>query len=85
MPRVVIHIYALPEADKWTIILNKETNIWGAFKYDAKKDVLRTDVPVQKQTDTVNIFTIVFEKNNSNSANLVVSWEDVFVKMPFSW
>ena len=78
-------LYALPEEDKWTIILNNETNIWGAFKYDEKKDVLRTDVPVQKQTDTINIFTIVFEKNNSNSANLVVSWEDVFVKMPFSW
>ena len=78
-------LYALPEADKWTIILNKETDIWGAFKYDTKKDVLRTDVPVQKQTDTINVFTIVFEKNNSKSANLVMSWEDVSVKMPFSW
>jgi len=78
-------LYALPEADKWTIILNKETNTWGAFKYDTKKDLLRTDVPVQKQTDTSDVFTIVFEKNIPNSANLVISWENVFVELPFSW
>jgi len=78
-------LYALPEADKWTIILNKETNIWGAFKYDSKKDLLRIDLPVQKQTDSIEIFTIVFEKNTSNSAYLVISWENVFVKFPFNW
>jgi hypothetical protein len=78
-------MYALPEADKWTIIVNKETNIWGAFKYDQKKDLLRTDVPVQKQTDTAEAFSMLFEKNNSNSASLVISWENTFVKLPFSW
>ena len=78
-------LYALPQADKWTLILNTETNIWGAFKYDSKKDVLRTDVPVQNQTDSTDIFTMIFEKNNSTSANLLISWENVFVKMPFNW
>jgi len=78
-------LYAIPDADKWTIILNKETNIWGAFKYDSKKDLLRTDVPVQKQTDTCEAFSMVFEKNQSNKANLVVSWETTFVSLPFSW
>src|SRR5882724_2532583 len=66
-------LYALPEAEKWIIILNKETNIWGAFKYDQKKDVLRTDVPVQKQADTAEAFSMIFEKTNSGSANLVIS------------
>lgn len=30
-------IYAIPHPDKWTIILNKETDIWGAFQYDEKR------------------------------------------------
>lgn len=42
-------IYAIPVADKWTIIFNKETDIWGAFQYDSKKDVLRIDVRVLKK------------------------------------
>lgn len=78
-------LYALLNADKWTMILNKETDTWGAFKYDSTKDVARTDVPVQKQTDRVEVFSMAFEKNTANSANLVIAWDDVLVKLPFSW
>ena len=30
-------LYAIPQQDKWTIILNRDTDTWGAFKYDVKK------------------------------------------------
>src|SRR6185295_4014624 len=42
-------LYCIPYTDKWTFILNKETDTWGSFKYDSKKDIVRMDVPVQKQ------------------------------------
>src|SRR5215213_3105506 len=41
-------LYALVNPGDWAIILNKETDTWGAFKYDQKKDVLRFTVPVQQ-------------------------------------
>src|SRR5882724_3359783 len=44
-------MYCIPYADKWTLIINKETDTWGSFKYDMKKDLVRMDVPVQKQSD----------------------------------
>ena len=44
-------MYCIPLPDKWTIIINKETDTWGSFKYDLSKDVVRVDVPVQKQTE----------------------------------
>ena len=78
-------LYALTDTDKWTLILNTEVNIWGAFKYDSKKDVVRMDIPVQKQTDLTEVFTMVFEKNSSNSSNLLIAWDNVMVKLPFSW
>src|SRR3954468_2983373 len=31
-------MYCIPYADKWTLIINKETDTWGSFKYDQKKD-----------------------------------------------
>ena len=30
-------MYAIPTPSQWTIIFNKDTDIWGAFKYDEKE------------------------------------------------
>src|ERR1700712_2944280 len=51
-------LYAIPTKDIWTIILNKETDTWGAFGYDQKKDVLRTDVKAESVNDVIDVFTI---------------------------
>lgn len=77
-------IYAIPYPDKWTIILNKETDIWGAFQYDEKKDILRTDILVEKQQQPVETFSMAFEKINGG-ANLVISWDDVKASVPFTF
>src|SRR5688500_6218988 len=55
-------IYAITKPAEWTIILNKETDTWGAFKYDQKKDLLRVTVPVQQTTPPADAFTLFFEK-----------------------
>jgi hypothetical protein len=78
-------MYALLNAATWTIILNKDTDTWGAFKYDSAKDAARLPVPVQKQSDPIEIFTMVFEKDGDKSASLVIAWDTVLVKLPFSW
>ena len=77
-------VYAIPYPDKWTIILNKETDIWGAFQYDEKKDILRTDVPVSKQPEAVETFSMAFEKGSSG-ATLVITWDDVKASVPFTF
>jgi hypothetical protein len=77
-------VYAIPHPDKWTIILNKETDIWGAFQYDQKKDILRTDIPIVKQQGSVETFSMEFEKINGG-ANLVVLWDDVKASIPFTF
>jgi Protein of unknown function (DUF2911) len=78
-------MYALLNAGNWTIILNKDTDTWGAFKYDSAKDAARVQVPIQKQSEPIEIFSMVFEKNDEKSANLVIGWDTVLVKLPFSW
>ena len=77
-------MYAIPYQDKWTIIFNKETDIWGAFQYDAKKDVLRIDVPTQKPAEASEAFTMQFEKD-TNGINLVVVWDNVKAAIPFNF
>lgn len=74
-------IYALVNAADWTFILNKETDVWGAFKYDQKKDVVRMAVPVQKVSEPAEAFGILFEKS-ATGMDLVVAWDDVKVVLP---
>jgi hypothetical protein len=76
-------IYAIVNPDKWTIILNSDTDTWGAFKYDARKDVARAEVPVQKNTENLEALAMAFEKTNG-SFNLVAAWDDVVVRLPIS-
>lgn len=74
-------LYCIPYADKWTIIINKETDTWGSFRYDAKKDLLRVDIALLKQTETTEEFVMAFEKS-STGAVLIIAWENVKLNLP---
>jgi len=73
-------LYCIPYATRWTIIVNKDTDVWGAFKYDSGKDVVRMDVPVIKN-DATEALTIIFEKSFSG-ANMLMYWDDVKAILP---
>ncbi|MFN8242558.1 MAG: DUF2911 domain-containing protein [Ferruginibacter sp.] len=74
-------LYCIPLPEKWTLIINKETDTWGSFKYDEKRDVIRIDVPTQKQTEPLDAFVMQFEKS-ATGANLTIAWDDVKVALP---
>ncbi len=78
-------MYAIPSTDKWTIILNKETDTWGAFGYDAKKDLIRSDVKVNTRPDIIDVFTICFEGKEKNKTNLMIGWDNKEVHLPINW
>ena len=84
IPKGRYTIYAIPQATEWTIIINKDTDVWGAFKYDPKKDVARINVPVTKTTETVEVFTMGFAKNG-NGVTLNIAWDDTGVSIPFTY
>lgn len=67
-------LFAIPNPDKWTIIVNKVADQWGAFNYDPSKDVGRFDLPVQKLSSPVEEFTIALNKEANNVARLTMEW-----------
>jgi hypothetical protein len=81
IPKGRYTLYAIPSPSKWTLIINKDTDTWGAFVYDQKKDLLRKDVPVQNLTTPVEAFSMNFIKNDKG-ANLVIAWENASVSLP---
>lgn len=76
-------LYAIPYPDKWTMIVNRETDVWGSFRYDQSKDVVRADVPVRKN-ETTEAMTIVFEKS-SGGADMNMYWDDVMTTLPIEF
>jgi hypothetical protein len=77
-------LYAIPFQDKWTLIFNRETDIWGAFQYDDKKDVLRTNVKLESQQEPIEAFTLLFDKTDSG-ANMIMAWDNVKATLPITF
>lgn len=77
-------LYAIVNENSWTIILNKDVDTWGAFKYDAKKDVLRTIIPVQKTDTPIESLAMSFEKISSGFT-LIIAWDTIKATLPVSF
>jgi hypothetical protein len=76
-------LYAIVNENSWILIINKDTDVWGAFKYDAKKDIERVELPVEKTAETVEALSMMFEKS-TEGMNLVIAWEQAKVVLPIS-
>lgn len=77
-------LFAIPNKDKWTIIVNKQTDRWGAFNYDLTKDVVRIDVPVTKLEKVVEAFSMTFV-DTTTGVNLMMAWDNTQVALPINF
>ncbi len=76
-------IFSIPEKDRWTVIFNSELGQWGAFKYDADKNVLSLDVPVVQIPEMYEAFTIKFDETSDGVAMLIM-WDHIKVAVPLT-
>ena len=77
-------LYAIPDSAVWTLVLNRDTDTWGSFRYDQKKDVLRIKVPVEASTEELESFTMYFDKS-ARGFNLIMAWDKVKVSLPITY
>ena len=81
IPKGRYTLFAIVNEKTWTFIINKETDVWGSFKYSQAKDAVRANVPVQSLNEPVEYLAMTFEKQNQ-AINLVVAWENVKAVLP---
>lgn len=78
-------LLAIPEENEWTIILNSVPNQWGAYQYDANRDVARFTV---EAFSSVNIERLWFYFGESASEDgwdeigLAMIWAGVGIEIP---
>lgn len=79
LPAGTYSLFAIPAQDKWTMIVNKDLGLWGAYEYDKANDVLRFDVPTVTSPDIHEAFTISFDDAGEK---LNMMWDRTQVVIP---
>lgn len=75
-------LYTIPNKDNWTIIINSDTNVWGAYSYKKEKDVARMEVKTRRTAAPVESLSMIF-RPESFGTTLMIGWDDEFVEIPF--
>lgn len=71
-------LFAIPGAQKWTVILNNTARQSGTSNYKESEDRVRLEVPV-KACDFTETFTIDFANLKDDQASVVLRWENTSV------
>jgi len=73
-------LFTIPAQKAWTLIFNKQSDQWGAFKYNPGQDALQITVKPETSADR-EWMQFHFEKLNGTSANAVLQWDKL--QVPF--
>lgn len=73
-------LYTIPNNNYWTVILNDQTDTYGAHFYNPENDVAKIEVPATTG-EMVENFSIAFSSKNYGS-QMVLAWAKTRVKIP---
>lgn len=74
--------FAIPGAESWTLILNKNWDQHLADKYDPKDDVVRVEVKPQPNAHTERLQYFVEPPSGDASGGISMAWESLKVLLP---
>ena len=75
-------LFVIPTEKEWKVILNKDSQQWGAYTFDEKLNVVDVTVPIQKLAEKQEWFVIELNPVDDNSVNLVMKWDFTKVELP---
>lgn len=67
-------LFAIPNSDKWTLVISKKTGEWGTAYPGEKEDLARIEMKVSSLPSAVENFTIAFDQSGSGCV-LRMEWE----------
>jgi hypothetical protein len=75
-------LFTVPTADAWTLVVSKQTGLWGTGGYDEAKDLGRVKMSVKKLSAPVETFAIGLKPAGAKNGVLSLSWENVEATVP---
>lgn len=83
LPAGAYGVHMLPGKEEWTVIFSKDSNSWGSFFYDAKRDALRVTVRPRPAPYT-HWLTYEFVERTPDKATFVLRWDELEVPVSVS-
>ena len=71
-------MYTIPGETTWTVVLSSQLNVWGVYFHKDENDVAKVSVPVKKSDKTIDLFSIVIDKDMT----IHMGWGDVVLSIP---
>jgi hypothetical protein len=79
IPAGTYALMTIPGKDEWTIIINKGSEQWGAYKYDEKADVARIKATPITADKSIESLVIEFNKIQDDSSEMHIAWDKTVV------
>ena len=74
-------LFTVPNKESWTLILSKQTSLWGVTGYDKNEDVLRFGI-VPEKSDFDETFSIGFKNLSKDGGTMAIEWSNVAISFP---
>jgi len=75
--------YLKPNGKEWTAIISSDLNVWGSYFYNEENDVARLAVPVTMAEESLEAFSIAFEKSD-DGVHMHLGWGKARAAVPFT-
>ncbi|HEX6226276.1 MAG TPA: DUF2911 domain-containing protein [Chryseolinea sp.] len=85
VPAGTYSLFSIPGEKEWTIILNRDLDYWGAYKYNEKSDVVRVTAPATTAGEPIENFSIQFEGKGEKKAVMKLGWDTTLVEIPVKY
>ena len=81
IPAGTYGLFTIPGATEWTVIIDRNSKMWGAYTYDPKDDLVRIKATPVALSEPVETFTIEFSDLHDTSATVNLMWDKVRVPL----
>jgi hypothetical protein len=81
LPAGTYALFTIPGRDRWTFIVNKDAEQWGAYQYRQGSDVVRVDVTPQAIPHRERM-AFVFSDASDEGVRLDLEWDKTRVSLP---
>jgi len=82
VPAGTYTLFTIPNEKEWTLVVSKQSGLWGANGYDEANDLGRVAMTVAPIKDTVETFTIRVAPAGEKKGTLSMKWENVEASVP---
>ena len=82
VPAGTYTLLTIPNEKEWTLVVSKQSGLWGTNGYDQANDLGRVAMKVAPVKDTVETFTIGIVPAGGKNGSLSMKWENVEASVP---